>query len=329
MRIQGTVLAIGLSAAAALSGAGEAPTAEVEIDLRDEVVLEGRTFTLGEIAELDGSDSVLVSRLERVLLGRTPRAGRSAHISRDAVIARIERLLPGVSGHVAWSGPTRTKVQASYRSFDRHGYLAAARQRLHEWLGKYYDEFSARPAGRYEDLRLPDGKVTMRTTIVTQDRARKRMCVWVDLLLDDAHYSSLPVWFEVSAEGAVYELRRPLSSATALKPEMLIRTRRDLAAINGVPVTELANIEGLRLARDLPGGAVLVESALQPIPDVVKGRKLRVEARVGKVTLFATARALEDGNRGDPIRVERLDGSDSYMARVLDTDMAIVEEDYR
>jgi flagella basal body P-ring formation protein FlgA len=110
---------------------------------------------------------------------------------------------------------------------------------------------------------------------------------------------------------------------------MLRKTMRDIAALSGEPVVALAAIEGKRVIRDLPGGAVLTQAALQPVPDVVKGQKLQVKASVGKVTLVAMVRALEDGNRGDPVRVERLDGSDDFMVRVLDPGLAVVEEDYR
>ncbi|MGD9172496.1 MAG: flagellar basal body P-ring formation chaperone FlgA, partial [Candidatus Thiodiazotropha sp.] len=147
--------------------------------------------------------------------------------------------------------------------------------------------------------------------------------------IDDAHYTTLPVWFDVSAKAEVYELQQDLSAGTPLKAHMLKRTKRDIAAVNGEPVTALAVIEGQRLIRDLSQGTVLTNAALQPVPDVVRGQKLKVKASVGNVTLIAMARALEDGNRGDSIRVERLDGNDNYMARVLDIGLAVVEEDYR
>jgi flagellar basal body P-ring formation protein FlgA len=308
---------------------GSASIPEVEISLRDTVRLAERTFTLRDIADLNGSNTNLVSRLERVLMGRTPRAGVSAQIDRDAIAARIDRLLPGISKRVSWTGAPQTRVQGRYQRFDRQGYIDAAQLRLDGWLGERYDNFSAIPAGHYEDMPLPFGKVRLHAEVAKRERVSKRMCVWVDLLVDEQRYSSIPVWFGVSAKAQVYELKRPLSAGARLVPAMLQKNKRDLAYVSGAPVTELAVIEGQRLIRDLPEGTVLTEEVLEPVPDVVKGQELQVRASVGKVVLTTVARALEDGNRGEPIRVERLDGSDNYIARVLDIGLAVVEGGYR
>ena len=230
---------------------------------------------------------------------------------------------------MTWKGAIETNVQSRYRRFERQAYLDAAQQQIDAWLGMRYQEFFAEPVGNYDDLQLPEGKVSIRAEVARRDRASKRMSVWIDLMIDDAHYTTLPVWFGVTANAEAYELQRDLPAGTSLKPEMLKKTKRDLAAVNGEPVVALSAVEGQRLMRDLPGGTVLTKGLLQPVPDVVKGQKLQVKASVGSVTLIAMARALEDGNRGDPIRVERLDGSDNYMARILDVGLAIVEEDYR
>lgn len=329
MRSVRAIVMVGLLLVVGAVDAGRPLTGAIEISLRDQVRLQGRNFTLGDVAQLDGTDSRLVSRLEQVLLGRTPRAGVSAQIDRDAVASRIDRLLPGVSRRVIWKGAIQTRVQAQLRRIDRKQYLDTAQHYLDTWLGQRHEDFSAKPVGSYGDLQLPAGKVTIRAEVTRHDRASKRMCVWIDLQVDGAHYTTLPVWFDVSAKAEVFELQRDLSAGTPLKQEMLKKTKRDTAAVSGEPVSALTVIEGQRLIRDLPAGTVLTITALQPVPDVVKGQKLQVKATMGKVTLFATARALEDGNRGDPIRVERLDGSDDYMARVLDTGLAVVEEDYR
>jgi flagella basal body P-ring formation protein FlgA len=312
-----------------MANAGSAQTTEIVISLRSEAHLEGRTFTLGDIADISGRDKKLISRLQRLLLGRTPRAGVSAKIDRDLVSARVEHLIPGVSIPLAWVGAPKINVLAKSYPLKQQDYLTVAQQHLNNWLSERYQEFSTKPVGQYDDLHLPAGSVTIEAEVGRRDGISKRMCVWVDLLVKGAHYSTLPVWFKVKAEAEVYVLRRDHTAGTPVIPEMLQINRRDIAAVAGVAVAELTAIEGQRLVRDLPSGAVLTEADIQPMPDITKGQRVRIQASVGKVTLFATARALEDGNRGDPIRVERLDGSDSYMARVLDNGMAIVEEDYR
>ncbi len=289
----------------------------VEIRLHEEARLEGRTFTLGDIADLEFADAALASRLRGVMMGRVPRTGVAITIDRDAVVARAERAQPGIAKQLLWKGPMAVRVLGVHHAFDRQNYLDAAQQRLEDWLIAQYDDFSVRPVGRYEDLRLPAGPVDVQAELAGTQRLGKRMCVWIDVRVEGEHYTSVPVWFDVRVDGEAYVLRRDASSGALLIPEMLQSVPRDLAAISGVPVVDLSLLEGQRLTRDLAKGAVLTEGVLQPVPDVVKGQQIRVRSVVGKVTLFAKARALADGNQGDPVRVERLDGADSYMTRVI------------
>ncbi|MES9851142.1 MAG: flagellar basal body P-ring formation chaperone FlgA [Candidatus Thiodiazotropha sp. L084R] len=299
----------------------------VVISLRAEANIEGRTYTLGDIAHLEGADENQVSRLKRVLIGKTPRAGVSARVSREAIAMRINRLLPGLSKKVTWTGTHLSLVQGSHHRFDKKTYVSSAQKHLNDWLGKLYDNYAIAPVGKYDDLQLPSGKVSLEAEIAKRDRVKKRMCVWIDLLVDDQQYNTVPVWFDVTVKTEVLELRHDFSAGDRLVQGMLHKQEHDLTTVSGTPVTDITILEGQRLIRDLPMGTVLTEEVIQPIPAVIKGQKVLVKTSVGNVTLTVRARALEDGNEGDPVRVERLDGRDSYMARVLGNGFAVVGGD--
>ncbi len=318
------VAAIVMLAIATTTNAGINQVPEFEITLRGKVDIEGRTYTLGDIADLDGTDANQVSRLRRILIGKTPRAGVSAQINREAVAMRINRLLPGVSKKMTWTGPDMSLVQGVHHPFDTKIYVNSAQKYLNDWLGKHYDDYSTTLVGNYKDLQLLSGKVSLKADIANRDQVKKRMCVWVDILVDDQHFTTVPVWFGVTVKADVFELRKDFSAGDRLEQGILLKQQHDLTTISGIPVNDITSIEGQRLIRDLSKGVVLTEEMIQPIPDVVKGQTLLVKTSVGNVTLTVKARALEDGNQGDPVRVERLDGKDSYMAKVLGSGLAIV-----
>jgi flagella basal body P-ring formation protein FlgA len=218
-------------------------------------------------------------------------------------------------------------VQGQYHVYKKQSYLKVAQSHFENWLNDRFSDYQVNPVGQYKDLEIPDGDITVQAEVSQKVSVNKRMCVWVDLYVNNRHYSTLPVWFHVVAKTDVYELSRELPSKTPLIPDMLQKTVRDITTISGVPVTNLSMIKGKRLSKGLPKGSVLTNAALQSIPDVAKGEQVKVKASVGKVSLVAKARALEDGNRGESIRVERLDGSDSYIARVISSGLAVVEGD--
>jgi flagella basal body P-ring formation protein FlgA len=299
----------------------------IEINLREEVRLSGRTFTLSDIAVVKTPNTMLSKRLSGIMLGRIPRAGVTAKLNRADISDRIKRSLPDIAESITWSGSRQTHVQGHYHLYKKQSYIKAAQAHFENWLNDRFSDYHVKPVGQYKDLEIPDGEISVQAEVSQKVSVNKRMCVWIDLFVNNKHYNTLPVWFHVVAKTDVYELSRKLPSKTPIIPDMLQKTVHDITTISGVPVTNLSMIKGKRLSKDLPEGSVLTHTVLQSIPDVEKGEQVKVKASVGKVTLVAKARALEDGNRGDSIRVERLDGSDSYIARVLGSGLAVVEGD--
>lgn len=312
--------------AVALLGAGTVRAA-VDIALHDEVRIDARVYSLGDIAAVAADEAGLAARLAGVRIGRTPRAGVVAQVERADVAARIERVLPGRSASVHWSGADRTRVRSLEQPYVSARYVAAARDAIHDWLAARFDRFSTEPAGDYRDLRLPLGAVRLEAGLAPNAKVGKRLCVWVDLFVDNVRYRTLPVWFAVSAQAPVWVLDRPLRAGATVVPAMLRAARRDIAGLGAEPVADVAHLRGQRLTRDVAADTVLTGALLEPVPDVVRGQRVEVRAGAAGVTLTVAARALADGNRGDPIRVERLDGNASYRVRVVAAGVAVVEGD--
>lgn len=68
----------------------------------------------------------------------------------------------------------------------------------------------------------------------------------------------------------------------------------------------IAELDGLRLARNLQHGDILLKSALEQIPDVEFGQEVRIEYIGGGLLLTATGFALKKGITGETVRVRNL-----------------------
>ncbi|ODB95135.1 flagella basal body P-ring formation protein FlgA [Candidatus Thiodiazotropha endoloripes] len=312
-----------------MSNSGYANDNLLTIELPNSVNLDSRTITLGDIAKLESKNQALVSKIARIVLGNVPHAGVSSSIDREAISKRLQRVDADIASRLVWKGSNKVTISSNYRSYNNESYTLKAENYLKQSLGNRYSDVTTKLVGQYKDLQLPSGKISLSINIRNKDRINKRMCVWVDVEIENKHYMSIPVWFDVTAMDEVLELVSAQPASTSLETHMLKSSTRNVALVTGVPLTEVSSVLGYRLARDLPKGAVLTQSVIEVIPDVVKGQTVRVQSSVGRVTLYAVARALQDGNRGDSIRVERLDGKDSYLAKVLDSGLAIVGDDYK
>ncbi|ODB85645.1 flagella basal body P-ring formation protein FlgA [Candidatus Thiodiazotropha endoloripes] len=312
-----------------MSNTGYANNNLLTIELPSNVNLDSRTITLHDIAKINGDNQALINKLSRIALGILPRAGVRLTIDREAISERLQRVDSDIDSHLVWKGSNKVTISSNYKFYKNERYTLKAENYLKQSLSIRYSDVTTKLVGQYKDIQLPSGKVSLNIGIRNKHRISKRMCVWVDVEVDNKHYTSIPVWFDVTAMDEVLELITAQSASTPLEDHMLKPSIRNIALVTGIPLSEFSSVVSHRLVRDLPKGAVITRSVIEVVPDVVKGQKVRIQASVGRVTLYAIARALQDGNRGDSIRVERLDGKESYLAKVLDSGLAIVGDDFK
>lgn len=306
------------------AGASEAA---VSIMLKESVSLESRQYTLSDLAHLRG-DPELVQRLAAVEIGRTPRPGYGAVVSRHRIAARLERTVPGVHRLLQWSGGGTVRVQGVGMAQPATDYRPVAEGYLRNWLAARYQDFSVTPQGGGDDLLLPAGQVHFVPRLQGPGHPRSRMCVWLDAHVDGHFQESLPLWFEVSVYESVLVANRDLPARRALQAGDYRMERRDISTAGGRTLGERSAIDGLRTRRALPAGSMLVAQALEPVPAVSRGQQVLVHAQAGRVTVQALAIALEDGEPNQRIRVRRPDGQASYSAVVVAAGQVSVEASY-
>lgn len=299
----------------------------LEIQLREQVQVIGRYYTLGELAQVQGNDLKLVQRAERIRIGRTPRVGSNGQLTRETIVNRVERAIPMLTNNVLWKGAQLSLVQSAAVKYERQKYIGSAQRFLSGWLAQHVDDYAIRATGIHKDIELPPGAVRLIPSIGPKQKISKRMCVWLDVQVNDKHYRTLQVWFEVSAMSTVIEAIRELPAGAAVHPGSVRHAVADIAKVSGSPLQGLEELTGQRLTRKLSRGEVITSELLEPLPLVNKGQKVQVQASVGNVSLTVQGRALEDGYRGDRIRLERLDGHDRYAAVVIDNGLVSVDGD--
>ncbi|HHJ13918.1 MAG TPA: flagellar basal body P-ring formation protein FlgA [Gammaproteobacteria bacterium] len=306
------------------SGMARAHASSFELELRDKVLLQHRYYTLADVAVMRGADPALLKRLGRVRLGRVPRVGRLTRLDRTRIAQRLNRLIPGIRKYLGWRGAEFVEISSAQSELKKERYLGLAQAYLSDELGRKFIKHEIRPAGEYRTLYLPPGEVEMVPSRGSGGKIGKRTCVWLDISVSGEHYRTLPVWFDVAAFAEVLELQRDLPAGSVVDPRWVKRSVRDVANLRGTPLGVKDQLEGKRARRALSAGTVLVAEGIEPLPPVVKGQQVKVRSRAGNITLTLRARALEDGYPGDAIRLERLDGSDSYVAVVIGENLVAV-----
>lgn len=275
-----------------------------------------RDYRLEDIAEVSVASDELQLKLQQLSVGRAPRAGYVANISRQAIAARIEQRYSGLSQRIVWRGVQVSRIRTLTQQFDYVHLQTLARGYLQAWLANRFEYFEIHSRGAMKDPLLPAGEVRLAVASGKSLSLNKRMSVWVDVYVDEQLYRSLPIWFAVSAYKEVFELveDRPVGYPIELRD--LRTSRHDIAALAGKQLLVTQPVTGKRTRRRLPAGAVLLAGDLETIPAVSKGERVEVIASVGAVTLKVSGLALQDGNAGERILLTKPDGSERYSAVV-------------
>lgn len=108
---------------------------------------------------------------------------------------------------------------------------------------------------------------------------------------------------EVKVHAPVLVTTQPLPRGTLLSAEDLELQNLDISALRSMPLRDAQAATGLQLKRALAAGSVLYLSQIEQPLAVRRGEKVTVLAVRGAVQISVPGESLEDGRRGEQIRV--------------------------
>lgn len=110
---------------------------------------------------------------------------------------------------------------------------------------------------------------------------------------------------------------RPIATGQRLRPEDLRLAERNVATLRDDYFTDVAAVAGQETRQMLRAGDVLGQRAVRPARIVQRGQSLLIEASAGSISVRVRGEALQDGRRGERIRVRNLSSQRIIEARVV------------
>jgi flagella basal body P-ring formation protein FlgA len=219
-------------------------------------------------------------------------------------------LLLAVSVPALASSPLQTVAAARL--------VDAAQAQLDACLGSDKAAAQVSVVGKPEDVQVLGGRIALQARKPAGRWPRARVSVPVDVLVDGAVVRSTTVWFAVSVshDMAAYSTDAAIGTdASALK---FASQAEDVAALQGTPITDPHQLDGMRLRHAVLAGSPVVLEDFERIPDVDRQQRVEVLASYGVIRLDAKGTAIGRGNAGDTVLVQ-VDGAEAPVrARVTD-----------
>jgi len=298
-----------LSGACALSSIASA--APLAIELRSDALIDHARIALADIAIVQ-AEQPLAATLVKLELGQAPRIGYVERLTRAQIEQAIRRHVGVAHSAVAWSGADSVVVRAQSQSVKSSELAAAAVDTLRKQFASADMQLDAAPSVAPADIDVPTGKLELRGRPAPALGAR--IPLWIDLVVDGAHYRSVVVPLTVTARRAAYVAARDMERGAWATQDDFTVSEISVAGFDAVKVG--GQIAPFRLREPLKAGQPLGLAAINVSGKVLRGDQVRLIVRTGQIGIETAAVAMAEAAPGQLITVRPAGGSDIVTGRV-------------
>lgn len=281
---------------------GRTPTSDILIEVRETARVNGRKYTLGEIAEIDAPD-MIAHQLAAISMGFAPPPGKVKSVSGRRIQSKVEAHRIFSSEMTLWV-PDQIYVERAGQSLDetmlRELYEAYVESGV-EKLGLEYSirDFSIRGLDLY-----PEGTLSLSDPSFNGKDLKGRVTLYLDVTVNDQEEGriSLTGWVDLFDE--VVCLTRPLSRGSSLAMKDLEVERTNVTNERGATLRSIDRAVGKVLKRSVRRRTPLTMEMIETAPLLQKGDMVKVVASRGSLKIVTVGIAREDGKERETIQVE-------------------------
>ncbi len=327
--------AFGLAALVAVAGAGERarsvpaePAADPAVVVRlDPVASVGsREVRVRDVATVQGGPAELRERIAALDLDDAPPPGGTSELTREQVVFRIR--LAGVDPSVfRVEGTASTRLVRETYEVPEADMLAAARRLVLARLPWDPADITVQPAppargpvrvsGRKDDVHLD---ATLRSDRLPLGKVRVDVAVSVE----NRKQAEVPLMLDVRVHQGVAVATRRIERGQKLTDANVRFERRALDGTTDYLTTDRA--EGQQAKRTILPGQIITaadsERAVAVNPVLIKQRDVvQIVFEQGALRVTAKGEALQNGRRGEVIRLRNVDSRADVWGRVLENSL--------
>lgn len=306
-RIIWLTAAVVLTVAVARAWAQDAGTG-IGVRILPQAEVFGETYTLGEIAEFDGTDLAAIRAIAETEVGRSPLPGRALQLSEPYLEARLRRAGQVPMERIRLTVPRGASVVRAAQLIPGEDIAAAVLAHARRELAADGGDYSQELLSTVQDVLLPKGDLSWDVEAVGENLrpgGPRSYRVSAKVNGEEAWRSIVRVRQSVYRDVVV--TTRPVRRGVALSAENLSVVRRDMQTLNGGPyLHDLQTAIGQRTRRPLGQGELLRADVVSTPAAVREGGRVTLEYRARGVWLRAVGVAMVDGNVGQFIPVRNV-----------------------
>ena len=289
---------------------------QIDIRILPESIVYGKSYTLGDIAELDGFDVDKIQKIAKVKLGLSPLPGRSLLISKRKLQANINKILKS----------NEYKISMSAKSMVSRASIKIKAKQLKDIIikdvkekFKKYDDVKIYIQTKLKDQYVPKGIASYQLKRIGKRTLVGGYSSWYLILeSDQKEVKKLMVRLKVDVIDNVLVAKDKIRRGDKIEEDDLKTIRKNISKEKSGYESKSNFVVGQQARRDILENES-VKTNLVEMPILIhKGSPVKVIYKTEKIYLTNIAIALKSGKRGDTIPVKTIKNKTTIFVTILD-----------
>jgi len=287
------------------------------IEVAREVLVQGPEITIGDLAEVKGSDPKLVAKVQSIVIGQSPPAGEERLLYGGYISTRLKQYGFNPST-LNMRVPEKIRVTRAFQRVESREIEAVVMKAIREQMTWNPQKTTIREIRGIEPITLPPGPVqydvTFPTTTDFLGPTSFSLSLRVHGNIEKRLYGT--AYIEVIQD--VVTVTRPVSKNEVIEEEDIRLKRMNLAQVPKRVITDPEEVIGKRAKRPLQANAMIRPYEVETPPLVQKGDRVVIIVESPLLKITAIGEALERGNRGETIRIRNTSSNREVHGVVID-----------
>lgn len=279
------------------------------VEFKSGVTMSGKTLLLKDVAKVSPAYAGTLS------LGMMPLPGGKRVISKEGIVTLLKKNY-GAGIKIVFKGASKSVVTVEAVPFMRQDAEVFLQKSIATLLQKDISDVQLEIVSFPPSVLLPSQNYTL-VLPSKKIKIASFLSVPLEIHVDGKMYRRIIVGMKLQVYGKVLALTKTLMKGDFFSEDCAAEGIDDLAKLPYDVLQDVESVQGMAAKENLAEGSILRKSSFD-FPKVVRtGDAIEILASVGGVKVTAKGKALQDGKKGDIIRVQNVDSQKFVYAKVV------------
>ncbi len=293
----------------------------IEISLKDKVILEDDEIAIKDISTVSGDDTDLVNQVEGIVIGNTPGANSTRRITLDFIKMRLKSASVDVS-EVTFTNAKSSLVSVESTKIKGLEIAQKAKEYLLDFLPMDERETTVElgriPADQWVPKRRD--KIDFFITLIDTSKDRGKIELVVSASSDNKRFFKVPVYFNVRVFEFVAITKRKLRRKQLITRENLFIARRDTTRMRGMAFSSIEDLKGMTTIAPVQAHTILTDHMVEIPPTIRQGSLVKLIIKKSGFKIVTKGLAQQTGYKGEVIKVKNVNSKKMLYGTIVNSD---------